>query len=76
MREEAVKNDLQLLPGKAVEAEIGAESGRMVQEIEIIDQNRTIQNVLSMHRLAKRGQTSKGKRGPGTATYRVGPTFW
>ncbi|HSA84601.1 MAG TPA: PepSY domain-containing protein [Nitrospira sp.] len=44
--EEAVKNALKLVPGKAVEAEIGTESGRTVYEIEIIDQNHKSQNVL------------------------------
>lgn len=44
--EEAVKNALKLVPGKAVEAEIGTESGRTVYEVEIIDQNRKSQNVL------------------------------
>lgn len=44
--EEAVRNALKLVPGKAVEAEIGTESGRTVYEVEIIDQNRKSQNVL------------------------------
>ncbi|OQW32814.1 MAG: hypothetical protein A4E19_05515 [Nitrospira sp. SG-bin1] len=44
--EEAVKNALKLVPGKAVEAEIGTEGGRTVYEVEIIDQNRKSQNVL------------------------------
>lgn len=44
--EEAVKNALKLVPGKAVEAEIGTEGGRTVYEVEIIDQNHKSQNVL------------------------------
>jgi uncharacterized membrane protein YkoI len=44
--EEAVKNALKLVPGKAVEAEIGTESGRTVYEVEIIDQNHKTQTVL------------------------------
>ncbi len=44
--EEAVRNALKLVPGKAVEAEIGTESGRTVYEVEIIDQNNKNQNVL------------------------------
>ncbi|GKS58013.1 hypothetical protein YTPLAS18_15400 [Nitrospira sp.] len=44
--EEAVKHALKLVPGKAVEAEIGTEDGRTVYEIEIVDQNKKTQNVL------------------------------
>jgi uncharacterized membrane protein YkoI len=44
--EEAVRNALKLVPGKAVEAEIGTEGGRTVYEVEIIDQNHKSQNVL------------------------------
>ena len=44
--EEAVRNAVKLVPGKAVEAEIGTESGRTVYEVEVIDQNHKSQNVL------------------------------
>ncbi len=44
--EEAVKYALKLVPGKAVEAEIGTEDGRTVYEVEIIDQNKKTKTVL------------------------------
>ena len=44
--EEAVRHALDLVPGKAVEAEIGTEDGRTVYEIEIIDTNKKSRNVL------------------------------
>lgn len=44
--EEAVKHALKLVPGRAVEAEIGTDDGRTVYEIEIIDKNKKTQNVL------------------------------
>ena len=38
--DQAVKTALSTVPGKAVEAQLGKEDGRVAYEIEIIDQNR------------------------------------
>ena len=43
--EEAVRNAVKAVPGKAVEAEIGKEDGRTVFEVEIIDANNKKQKV-------------------------------
>ncbi len=43
--EDAVKHALKLVPGKAVEAEIGKQEGRTVYEVEIIDSNNKEQKV-------------------------------
>lgn len=43
--EEAVKHALKVVPGKAVEAEIGKQDGRTVYEVEIIDSNNKEQKV-------------------------------
>lgn len=43
--EEAIRHALQSVPGKAVEAEIGKEDGRIVYEVEIIDQKNQTQKV-------------------------------
>lgn len=43
--EDAVKHALKVVPGKAVEAEIGKEDGRTVYEIEIVDANNKTQKV-------------------------------
>jgi predicted thioesterase len=43
--EDAVKHALKVVPGKAVEAEIGKEDGRTVYEVEIIDSNNKTQKV-------------------------------
>ena len=43
--EDAVKHALKLVPGKAVEAEIGKQDGRTVYEVEIIDSNNKEQKV-------------------------------
>ncbi len=43
--EEAVKNAIKAVPGKAVEADIGKEDGRTVYKIEIIDSNNKTQHV-------------------------------
>ena len=43
--EEAVRNAVKAVPGKAVEAEIGKEDGRTVFEVEIIDANKKTQKV-------------------------------
>ena len=43
--EEAVRHALQSVPGKAVEAEIGKDDGRIVYEVEIVDQKNKTQKV-------------------------------
>jgi uncharacterized membrane protein YkoI len=43
--EEAVRNAVKAVPGKAVEAEIGKEDGRTVFEVQIIDANKKTQKV-------------------------------
>ena len=43
--EEAIHNALLSVPGKAVEAEIGKEDGRIVYEIEIVDRSNKAQTV-------------------------------
>lgn len=43
--EDAVKHALKVVPGKAVEAEIGKQDGRTVYEVEIIDSNNKEQKV-------------------------------
>jgi uncharacterized membrane protein YkoI len=43
--DEAVKNAVKAVPGKAVEADIGKEEGRTVYKIEIIDSNNKTQKV-------------------------------
>ncbi|MGZ8383162.1 MAG: PepSY domain-containing protein [Nitrospira sp.] len=43
--EEAVRNALKSVPGRAVEAEIGKEDGRTVYEVEIIDSSDKTQKV-------------------------------
>ena len=43
--EEAVRNALKSVPGRAVEVEIAKEDGRTVYEVEIIDSSNKIQKV-------------------------------
>ena len=43
--DEAVKQAVKAVPGKAVEADIGKEDGRTVYKVEIIDTNNKTQNV-------------------------------
>ena len=43
--DEAVKNAVKAVPGKAVEADIGKEEGRTVYKVEIIDSNNKTQKV-------------------------------
>jgi len=43
--EEAIRNALLSVPGKAVEAEIAKEDGRIVYEIEIVDRTNKAQTV-------------------------------
>jgi uncharacterized membrane protein YkoI len=43
--EEAIRHALQSVPGKAVEAEIGKDDGRIVFEVEIVDQKNKTQKV-------------------------------
>ena len=43
--DEAVKNAVKAVPGKAVEAEMGKEDGRTVYKIEIVDTNNKTQHV-------------------------------
>ena len=43
--EDAVKKALAVVPGKAVEAEIGKEDGKTCYEIEIVDRNNKTQKV-------------------------------
>jgi len=43
--EQAVKTALSAVPGKAVEAQLGKEDGRVAYEIEIIDSNKKTRTV-------------------------------
>jgi uncharacterized membrane protein YkoI len=43
--DQAVKAAVAAVPGKAVEAELGKEDGRVAYEIEIIDNNKTTRTV-------------------------------
>ncbi len=43
--DEAVKNAVKVVPGKAVEADLGKERDRVVWKIEVIDQNNKSQTV-------------------------------
>ena len=43
--DEAVKNAVKAVPGKAVEADIGKEDGRTVYKIEVIDTNNKTKHV-------------------------------
>ncbi|MDN5942737.1 MAG: PepSY domain-containing protein [Nitrospira sp.] len=43
--EDAVRKALTAVPGKAVEAEIGKEDGRVCYEVEIVDRNNNTQKV-------------------------------
>ena len=43
--EEAVRNAVKAVPGKAVESEIGKEDGRTVFEVQIVDTNKKTQKV-------------------------------
>lgn len=43
--EEAIRNAIKTVPGKAAEADLGKDEGRTVWKIEIIDQNNKSQTV-------------------------------
>jgi uncharacterized membrane protein YkoI len=56
--EEAIHHALLSVPGKAVEAEIGKEDGRIVYEVEIVDRSNKTQKVYVD---AQNGQTKINK---------------
>lgn len=43
--EEAIRNAIKTVPGKAAEADLGKDEGRTVWKIEVIDQNNKSQTV-------------------------------